>query len=59
MTRVELIRERNELSKKYREYEDKIIEMNKEIVRLRYRIDECTDKMCGLDRDIMAIDMCL
>lgn len=59
MTNKELIKKRNELSKQYREYEDKNTEMRKEIVRLRYRIDECMDKMCELDRDIMAIDMCL
>lgn len=59
MTREELIQKRNEFSKQYRQYEDDIARMNKEIVKLRYRIDEYMDKTSELNKDIMMIDMCL
>lgn len=59
MTDRELIQKRNKLSQQYRECMDAITEMQKEIVKLQYHINEFKDKMCELDRDIMAIDMCL
>lgn len=55
----ELIQKRNVLSKQYREYEDKVTEISKEIIRLQYIVDECRDIMHEIDNTIMAIDMCL